>query len=289
LVDTAPLREKVGNALSQGIIDKIAEENITNHRILAVEAVDLDTGTSVVFDLTAIAAKTYQPCGDQVTPRDCVIQAVMAAGAVPVAFPPELIGGDMYVDGGVRQHAFSLKLGQEALHRPKALAQQMMHPTVQTWLQLGDEPEPGTPSIHLTLIANTDFVVSPQCVRNGFLNIAERTAGVALDQLSIGSFYRLMAETLQQQTDKARFTYADPQLNTCERSTPASSSGIDDVFDMHYMRCLFKTACTLALANDQRIWHNSPDDLPQSPVVGILREQGRLGKAVVPGICEGPD
>jgi hypothetical protein len=293
LVDTAPLREKVSTTLSPEIIARIKKENVAHHRVLAVQAVDLDTGTSVIFDLTAIAAETYRPCGKDVSPRDCVIHAVMAAGAIPVAFPPEFINGDMYADGGVRQHGFSLKLVQEALHRPNALGQQMMHPEVQTLLQLelGGQPEPDALPIDLTLIANTDFVVSPQCVRNGFLDVAARTAGVALDQLSIGSFYRVMAETLEQKIDKARFTYADPLLNRCQRSTSASPTGIVDAFDTHYMRCLFKAGCVLASAGDKRIWHYHPDDLPQSPVVGVPRREGGLllEKAAVPEICEGPD
>ena len=124
-------------------------------------------------------------------------------------------------------------------------------------------------TIDLTLIADTDFVVAPQCVGNGFLKIAERSAGVAIDQLSIGSFYRVMSETLEQKGDTARFTFADPKLTGCSRApSSASQSGVIDAFDRTYMRCLFRAACTLA-ARGADIWHASPDDLPQSPSVEV--------------------
>jgi hypothetical protein len=289
LVDTSPLRQKVREILKPDLIEKIKHENVDRHRVLAVQAVDLDAGTSIVFDLTAIAAEKYHPCGDQVSPTDCIIHAIMAAAAIPVAFPPEFIGGDMYVDGGLRQHAFSLKLAQKTLRQPKALQAQMSISPGRMLVQLGGTPEPGTRPIDLILIANTDFVVNPQCVGNGLLEVAGRSAGIGIDQLSIGSFYRLMAETLEQNGDTARFTYADPKLTNCKRTAPSSSSSVVDAFDTDYMRCLFKAACILASGGGD-IWHTQPDDLPQSPIASVAPRQG-LGpqaKPNVPAICEVP-
>ena len=188
LLDSSPLRRKVGTVLTSDVIERIRRENIYNHRVLAVQAVDIDAGVSVVFDLTAIAADKYRPCGEQVSLRDCIIHAVIAAAAIPVAFPPEFIQGDMYVDGGLRQYAFSIKVALEAVHHRTRLNSLLSVTHGPRWLRAGGPIGPDSRPIALTLIANTDFVVLPQCVGNGILPIAERAAGIALDQLSIGSF-----------------------------------------------------------------------------------------------------
>ena len=54
VVDTAPLRDKVESVITDEIVARIAAEG-RKGRILAVQAVNLDAGESVVFDLTAIA------------------------------------------------------------------------------------------------------------------------------------------------------------------------------------------------------------------------------------------
>jgi len=287
LLDSSPLRRKVGTVLTPEIIEHIRRENIDNHRVLAVQSVDIDAGVSVVFDLTAIAADKYRPCGEQVSARDCIIHAVIAAAAIPVAFPPEFIQGDMYVDGGLRQYAFSIKVALEAVHHRSRLSSLLSVTHGPRRLPTGGPTEPDSRPIALTLIANTDFVVLPQCVGNGILPIAERAAGVALDQLSIGSFYRLMSETLEQPSDKARFTYADPALTKC--TLPASSGSALEAFDQGYMRCLFKAAC-IAASNGEEIWHYNPDDLPESPAVGVVPTPSAAAVVprTVPAICEVP-
>ena len=128
LVDTTPLRAKVAAIINQDFVDRLAHENTERHRVLAVQSVDLDAGTSVIFDLTAVATGRDHPCGDAVSPRDCILHAVMAAAAIPVAFPPEFINGDMYVDGGLRQHAFSLKVMQATVRRPTMLRSYLLAP-----------------------------------------------------------------------------------------------------------------------------------------------------------------
>ena len=289
LVDTTPLRAKVAAIINQDFVDRLAHENTERHRVLAVQSVDLDAGTSVIFDLTAVATGRDHPCGDAVSPRDCILHAVMAAAAIPVAFPPEFINGDMYVDGGLRQHAFSLKVMQATVRRPTMLRSYFSRAAGPLLLTPDSAAEPSARPIDLTLIANTDFVVAPQCVGNGFLKIAERSAGVAIDQLSIGSFYRVMSETLEQKGDTARFTFADPKLTGCSRApSSASQSGVIDAFDRTYMRCLFRAACTLA-ARGADIWHTSPDDLPHSPSVEVrepLATFARPTRPQPPAICD---
>src|SRR5437762_12370771 len=101
LFDTAPLRAKVNALLDTSMVERLAVENAT--RSLAVMATNLDSGVPEVFDLTAIAADTRLTLEQR---RQRIISAVMASSAEPIAFPPEFIDNNMYVDGGLRLHVF---------------------------------------------------------------------------------------------------------------------------------------------------------------------------------------
>jgi predicted patatin/cPLA2 family phospholipase len=289
IVDTTPLRRRVGAIIDDAFVERVAAEG-RQHRILAVQSVNIDAGTSVVFDLTAIAMGTDRRCGAAVSARDCIIHAVMAASAIPVAFPPEFINGDMFVDGGLRQHAFALKIVRALTRRPQQAARAMAAPAGSgIMIQTGGPAEEGVRPIDLWLIANTDFKVNPVCTDNGLLNIASRSAGIAIDQLSIGSFYRLISETLGQEGSTARFTYADPMLTGCDLSGSQGQNGVTDVFNKRFMRCLFRAGCGLASQDaPQRdsIWHRNPDDLPQSPGRNAARRPGAaVTMPLVPEIC----
>jgi len=294
LVDTAPLRARVARIIDDGFVARIAAEGATG-RILAVQAINIDAGSSVVFDLTAIALKQSMPCGVGVAPRDCIIQAVMAAAAIPVAFPPEFINGDMYVDGGLRQHAFTLRLLRTVAQRPMEVQRMLRLPpggassgSYRALPPLAERERP----VDLTLIANSDFQIRSQCVDNGLLAVANRSAGVAVDQLALGSFYRLMSETLGRNNNTARFTYADPALTGCN-FTPVTQksmqSGVIDVFDRPYMRCLFRQACLLSAEGNVLLWRRSPDELPQSPTINVPSPQAAAPAQPsrrAPAICE---
>ena len=66
-------------------------------RLLLVLAVNLDSGAPKILDLGAIARDKDDP-----SRVDRYIDALMASAAIPVAFPPVFINGDMHADGGVR-------------------------------------------------------------------------------------------------------------------------------------------------------------------------------------------
>ena len=121
LVDTAPLKTRLEQIITPDFITRIAGEGAKG-RILAVQSVDIDLGQSIVFDLTAIA-QGKRECGDAVSSRDCIIRAILAAAAIPVAFPPVFINGEMFVDGGLRQHAFLMNVTDFVLRHPSAAAQ----------------------------------------------------------------------------------------------------------------------------------------------------------------------
>jgi predicted acylesterase/phospholipase RssA len=187
LFDTAPLRAKLDKLLRDyKVVDLLAAEN--DKRTLAVMATNLDSGVPEVFDLTAIAADTNL---SPVERQQRILAALMAASALPIAFPPEFIavplepfvippgvvvvpksvGKNMYVDGGVRLHVFFANEFKAALVKPQL------------------------PPLDITIVVSGDLAVSRDCTGlngMGLVSVAGRTAVVATDQLLRGSVNALL-------------------------------------------------------------------------------------------------
>ena len=262
LVDAAPLRKKVQSIVTDDFVERIAAEGRTG-RILAVQAVDLDAGASVVFDLTAIAEGKNYPLCAELSRRECIIKALLAASAVPVAFPPVFVDGEMFVDGALLHDVFTINIINGVLHSPTAARQGAGSPEGFA-LRLPQSPDPEAVDIDLTLIANTTFHYPVNCTGNGLRAIAERSASITIDQLAIESFFRLLAETQSYPGSNARFTYADPELTKC-RLHQTGPERLVEPFDEKYMRCLYHAGCSLAAAG-AGIWHVQPTDLPHAPL-----------------------
>jgi predicted acylesterase/phospholipase RssA len=170
LFDTAPLRAKLDALLTDSMVEALAAEN--GHRTLAVMATNLDSGVPEVFDLTDIAATPGWTAAQKHT---AIVSALMASSAEPVAFPPEIINGNLYVDGGVRIHVFFANELQVAL------------------------VEQGQP-IDLTVVVSGDMAVTRACTgltSLGLISVVGRTASVAIDQLLRNSVTALMAVGLK--------------------------------------------------------------------------------------------
>jgi len=283
LTDTAPLRDKVQGIVTDDFVARIAAEG-QKGRVLAIQAVELDAGESVVFDLTAIAQRKNFPVCARMSPRECIINALLAASAMPVAFPPVFIDSEMYVDGGLRQHGFTINLINGALHSPTATARSLDNPEGFA-LRLPSTPDPEAASVNLTLIANTDLEYPLTCTGNGLREIAERAAVIMIDQLAVGSFFRLLAETQSHPGSSAKFTYADPALTQCELGQSDAES-LTGTFKPEYMRCLYRAGCSLA-ATGAELWHTQPTDLPHSPIARHPASAANLRPLTLnaPAIC----
>ena len=266
--------------ITEEFVQQIAAEGAKG-RVLAVAAVNLDRGESIAFSLTAIASGA-RSCGEGVSAGECIINAVLAAAAIPVAFPPVFINGDLFVDGGLRQHAFLLNLTDGVLRSPTTALRLSSMPGTDLYLPAPNTPPDDSTALSLTLIANTDFQIGLNCTRNGFLDIGQRSATIATDALSIGSFYRLLSETARRNGNSIRYTFADPSQTGCTLHQYAS--GITDIFDNMYMRCLFSAGCTLA-ANGDSLWHVDPNDLPQSPTLPRARLNVSQLDRSAPPVC----
>lgn len=98
------LRQQITDNLDKRLWDQIAADS--EDRTLLVGSVNLNSGFFEAFDLTSVAAK-----GGATAP-DCFTEALMASSAIPVAFPPRKINGDLYIDGAARQGLFFRGLAQ---------------------------------------------------------------------------------------------------------------------------------------------------------------------------------
>ena len=96
-----PARERFGRFLTDDRIARVADAAREGRKLL-VGVVEVQDGQFYAFDLTAIAASAL-PEDEK---RACYSEAVFASAAVPVVFPPVLLDGRQYFDGGVRASVF---------------------------------------------------------------------------------------------------------------------------------------------------------------------------------------
>ena len=236
LYDTAPLRRKVESILDEEMVEAIAQQ--APRRTLAVMAVNLDSSLPEVFDLTEMAASP-KPIAER---RRRMVDAIMASAAIPIGFPPVFIDGNMYVDGGVRAHAFAVQEGVTALRGTRIAGDARSESFRVT--------SSGIP-IRLSVVVSGDMKVMPECVgskRMGFLDIAKRTASVVTDQLLRDSVDLLLRQVGQRGESRARFidassvvTYTSPQSGvgpvTSEGKCVVPSDN-DDQFYPPFQQCL---------------------------------------------------
>lgn len=91
---TKGLRRDVEAHLTRERIDRIAQQS-DDERSLIIGTTNLDIGVNRPFSLGRIAERAVK--SGNYAP---VYDVLMASSAVPAAFPPEVIDGSLYVDGG---------------------------------------------------------------------------------------------------------------------------------------------------------------------------------------------
>jgi predicted acylesterase/phospholipase RssA len=219
LYDNAPLRRKVEEMMDEEMVEAIAAQS--EHRTLLVLAANLDSGVPDVFDLTAIAARNDMAMTDK---RRRIVAAIMASAALPLAFPPEFIDNNLYVDGGVRLHVFFTREVLAAL--------------------------PGRP-LDVTIVVSGDLKVERECTGKqhlDLLSIAGRTATIAIDQL-LRSSVESMLTVGRRPGNVARYVDAAdlidygatvlppgaPKPGPCRIGSERTS---DDQFDPEFQSCL---------------------------------------------------
>lgn len=148
LWDTAPLSALVEAQLDPALIDSLSTG--AEDRTLLVGSVNLGTGFFEAFDLTSLAAS------DNPAKRDCLREALMSSAAIPLAFPPRRLNGELYVDGAARQGLFL-----------RGLAGVPVDPTIYVFLNNAAGFPSDDPAYRLpTLAGRSTEILSDELLRN---------------------------------------------------------------------------------------------------------------------------
>lgn len=93
-MDNRGLRRDLEAAVNESVVAHIARES-RNDRVLAINTTNLDVGAMHPFELSAEAERA-EATGDRKRLHDILL----ASAAIPAVFPPVIIDGALYVDGG---------------------------------------------------------------------------------------------------------------------------------------------------------------------------------------------
>jgi predicted acylesterase/phospholipase RssA len=214
MATTKGLRRLIERNVTQDMLTKVASEAAKGRR-LYVGAVDLDSGVFKPFDLTEIASRGGP------TAREDFIDALMASTAIPVAFPPVVIAGRTYIDGGVRRNVFLELLVNELaqIRRDRGLT--------------------AAPEATVYCLVNGSLDVGEQPVKRKVLPIAKRTVDVLLDESTDGNLLRIY---IRAQRAPLRFLMTHVPTGMCN-----AVGSEENRFDPDLMKCLYEQAQEFAL------------------------------------------
>ncbi len=102
VASTEPLNRLLRSQLSDDLIDRMSERFEDEGAQLIISAANLDTTENRAFNLGQTASANT-PFTQR---RNCLTEQLMASAAIPGLFPPRNIDGDLYADGGLRDHVF---------------------------------------------------------------------------------------------------------------------------------------------------------------------------------------
>lgn len=204
IYDARPLHTRIEAQITDDLLAAVIKESEGSKRLLYVGAVNADTGLFEYFDLIAIARDTSH---DR---RKCYAAALLASAAIPAAFNPVFINGQMYVDGGARQNAFFV---------------------AQVAAALPDQPKT------LLGILHGDLNVPPTTTKNNLIGVVGRTTTIASDQLVLDAAYYVDSEARRRQFTTRWTSAANTGCETQEN---------DDMFSPALGMCLWNTGFSRA-------------------------------------------
>lgn len=286
--DTSPLRAMLEEIVRPELLSAIGREWRDQRRVLAVLAVNLDSGRSELFDLGRLAAGDgpFERLSDDAR-RDRFIRALMASAAIPLGFDPIFIDGCMYVDGGVRQHMFVTSEAAVAISEAEGwpVLAQTERRTGQPLLIIRPSGSPRRP-VGLYMLVNNDLRLSRSNTRHGLLAIGQRVFSLTVDEGMVAGIDR-MAAVGRQLGWRARYADAhdltrmsgehDPGPIYIGSDPPRPRAQIagdnDDLFDPRFMSDLHSLALRRAQVEGDGLWRSPPDRV--APAIGPKEDRRR--------------
>jgi len=159
-MDSAGLRRDLEKVIDADVVCRLADASRDN-RVLAVNTTNLDVGAMHPFEVSVEAERAEQ-CGD----RKRLIDILMASAAIPAAFPPVVIDGALYVDGGTTSN---ILYGSNWLS-PKA--------PIALWHAA--YPDQKLPRIRFWVIVNNQLNAAAQIVQPTWMSITKASIATAI-------------------------------------------------------------------------------------------------------------
>jgi hypothetical protein len=192
LKSSSPLRHRVARYITAQTLERVAQAGREEHRRLYAGSVNYDTGTLVIWDLTAIAMDETNK-----NRLELYRQVVLASASVPILVPPVKIDGNLYADGGARAQLF-----------------------FESGLLPGLRDVSHT-NLTLYVIVNGKLGMETNCVSNCLKDLTLRTLDMLLDANAIGDLYHIKYEL-------DRIGFGKFRLSRIPRDFPVTSSAVFD-------------------------------------------------------------
>ena len=218
LTDNAPLRQLVAKYVTPEFLAAIAAEH-EKGRILLIGTTNLDARRPVIWNVTKIAAHGGPEAVELV--RDLLV----ASAAIPAAFPPMMI--DVEVDG---------QPFQEMHVDGGASAQVFVYPPSLRVGQISDKQHISRER-RVYVIRNGRLDPDWADTKRETMSIAGRAVSSLIQNQGVGDLFRIYATT---ERDGVDFNLAF--------IPPTFDVPLNEPFDQHYMRELYKLGRELALS-----------------------------------------
>lgn len=152
LLTLGGLEQELRTQVNADLVHAIADGS-RDARVLCVASTNLDYGEQRIFDVGA-EAEAVAPAGD----CSRIHQMLLASSAIPGAFPPRIIDGCMYVDGGVTSNI---------LYNPD-----MNSPESGLALWRRKHPDRSIPRQRVWVIIDEQFDTAPKVVQPTWVSVA---------------------------------------------------------------------------------------------------------------------
>lgn len=165
------LRKDLEKQFPPEMIRRLANASRNDHRVLAVNATNLDVGGLHPFYMGLRSCQVVEKLedGDPENDRDALRSfhnILLASTAIPAVFPPVVIDGALYVDGGVTSnilYGFNWRSERAPFRQ---------------WLT--KYPGEPLPKIRFWVIVNNQLEIGPQTVQPQWMEIIKASMGTAI-------------------------------------------------------------------------------------------------------------
>jgi hypothetical protein len=171
--DTPGLERDIRTTLDLSMMRQLVEAG-EDGRVLAVNTSNLDFGEMRVWDLVAEAQRALETGN-----RERVHSILLASAAIPGAFPPRVIDGNLYVDGAITGNVlYGARIPEEDSF-------------VAVWKR--EYPKTPVPKIRYWLIFNNQRRPPPEVVQPKWTSVLRRSTVASTRTATINSIRHLFA------------------------------------------------------------------------------------------------